>query len=75
MATRKTLRQLRSERDRSQVEMAMDLDTTQSQVSRMEGGKHSITLRALREYLRALGVRLVVMYEDEGGRTEIEWEP
>lgn len=65
------LRELREERERTQVEMAETMGTTQSAISRIER-QENLLLSTLSTYVAATGGRLRVFAEYDDGLYEIE---
>jgi len=61
----------RIEHDLTQEELAAQMNTSASAISRLEAGHHQPSLGTLRKFGELSGRRLVVGYEDEAGRREL----
>lgn len=62
------VRKIREDKGMSQAELALEMGTTQSAVARLEGGGTSPTIPTLTKLADALGVELVLGFNDPGGR-------
>lgn len=61
----------RIEHDLTQEELATEMNTSASAISRLEAGYHQPSLGTLRKFGELSGRRLVVGYEDQAGRREL----
>ena len=61
----------RIEHDLTQEELAAEMSTSASAISRLEAGCHQPSLGTLRKFGAITGRRLVVGYEDQAGHREL----